>query len=116
MDDYKELLKEFGLTQEDMDRAAETLPTPLQEPGRPYYLAPSDIQGMGVYASRDVRGMIGKMKVGDEWYEVGRYVNHAKYPNAVAVKSENTLFCYGEVKEGEEITLDYRQVRRILEH
>ena len=116
VDDYKDLLAEFGLTQEDMDRAAETLPEALQERDADYYLAPSDIQGMGVYASVELTGLIGLLKVGPDWYELGRYVNHAKHPNMVAVRYGDILYGYGEVKEGEEITLDYRQARRILEH
>jgi hypothetical protein len=114
--DFADFLAEMGLTQEDMDRAEAGMPEPLAEVGAPYYLSESSTQGLGVFADRDIKGLVGKLKDGDDWYVAGRYINHSNTANTVPVRFEDTLFCYGEVKEGEEITLNYRQVRSILGH
>lgn len=113
--DFAAFLNEIGITQVQMDAAAAMMPSPIpRQPGEGYCVLPSPIQGMGCFATRDINGLIGKMRHGNEWYEAGMYINHSPTPNAYAVVQESMIAAYGAVSAGEEITLDYRQVRKCI--
>jgi hypothetical protein len=112
MDDFAMFLDEIGVSQEQMDAAASAMPAPLRrEDAANYCVRPSPIHGAGCFATADINGLIGRLRHKDDWYEAGRYINHSLTPNAKAVRHDEALFAYGSVSHGDEITLDYRQVR-----
>lgn len=112
MSDFAAFLDEVGLTQAQMDAAAAAMPKPIpREVGDGYRVFPSPIHGVGCFATRDIDGRIGAMRHGESWCEAGLYINHSAAPNAIAVMQGDTLVAYGKVAMGDEITLDYRQVR-----
>lgn len=113
-DDWNKFLEELGLTQETMDEAAKTLPTPIKEEDPSYFVSDSPIGGKGVFAKKDMNGFLGKLRSGNDWYVAGRYANHSPTPNAIPVRFGDELAMVGEVKKGEEITLNYRDVRKLL--
>lgn len=114
--DFLRFLGEMGLSQRQMDAAAARFPRPLpREPGEQYEIRRSPIHGNGCFATAAMDGLIGKLRTGDQWHEAGRYINHSASPNARAVMEKRVLVAYGVVPEGAEVTLDYRQVRDLLE-
>lgn len=116
MDDYLKFLEEVGLTEEDMEKTMATLPPPVPAAERErYYVAESEINGMGVFAKEDVEGLIGIMLDGQEWHEAGRYANHSTTPNAFPVKAGTALLMVGRASKDEELTVNYRDVRRVLQ-
>lgn len=113
--DWELFLEEMGLTQEQMDRAAASMPPPKKESNPKYFISTSEVNGSGVFAKQDMVGMLGLLRDGEEWYAAGRYANHSPSPNAIPIKFEDKIIMYGEVKKGEEITLNYRDMRRLIE-
>lgn len=112
MGSYAEFLKQVGLTQDQMDAAARAMPAPLpRSAGEPYCVAPSGIEGLGCFATHNVSGQIATLRRGLDWTEAGRYINHASGPNATAKLEGANLIAYGNAAAGDEITLDYAQVR-----
>ena len=116
MGDWELFLSEIGVTQELMDEVARTLPPPMKEPEPSYFVSDSEIAGLGIFAKRDMKGYIGKLWKADDWYVAGRYINHAASPNTIPVRFKDEIVMYGEVNKGEEITLNYRDIRRLIEH
>lgn len=110
--EYAEFLVLVGLTQAQMDAAALAMPEPIRRANdEPYLVAPSAIHGRGCFATRNITGRIGMLRIGDNWTEAGRYINHADEPNALAFMRGGNLMARGQVTAGQEITLDYAQVR-----
>lgn len=112
MNDFSAFLEEIGLTQAQMDAAAASMPRPLSRmDAEDYFVAPSEIQGFGCFALKDIDGLIGRLRTGDDWHEAGRFINHSPTPNATASMQGGNMVAHGKVARGDEITLDYRQVR-----
>ena len=114
--DWEAFLSEIGVTQEQMDEAARLMPAPKKEPEALYFLSKSDIAGTGVFAKQDINGYVGKLWKADDWYVAGRYINHTASPNTIPIRFKDEIIAYGEVKKGEEITLNYRDMRKLIEH
>lgn len=112
MGDYSSFLEEIGVSQWQMDEAAAAMPFPIRNTDDEHYcVQPSRIDGLGCFASADTCGLIGKMRTGERWHYLGRYANHSGTPNATARMQDGDLYAYGDIVAGDEITLDYRQVR-----
>lgn len=115
-EDYLLVLKEYGLTQEDVEKDMELGGDPVPFPYGSYCVAvyPSDIHGRGLFATADIQAgtAICKVVVNGQKTPAGRYTNHAKTPNAEIV--EDTLYATRDISgcfgggNGEEITIDYR--------
>lgn len=115
-DDFDAFLLEIGVTPEQMAAAKAGMPTPAKsEESEPFTMKTSPIEGVGCFATQDISGRIGKLWQGGEWYVAGRYINHSPDPNAVATMEGGAMFAYGNVTSGDEITLNYRQVRQLWE-
>lgn len=111
---FDDFLEECGLTRDDMDNAREFIPPPKEETGVAYEVRPSSIEGMGVFATKDIEGVVGKFKA-DEWYVLGRYANHSATPNTTCFLHNSDLVLKGKVAKDEEITVDYFQVRELCQ-
>lgn len=113
--DFDNFLSEIGLTQQAMDLAEAQMGKPLSRRAHePYEVKPSDIHGVGCFATKDTEGFIARVSIDSNWYEAGRYINHSHTPNAKVSRAGSFLFLKGSVKAGDEITLDYRQVRSCI--
>lgn len=112
MSDFHAFLAEIGLTQAQMDAAAASMPRPLSRmEDEDYFVSQSEIDGFGCFAAKDIDGLIGRLRTGDDWHEAGRFINHSPTPNATASMQGGNMVAHGKVARGDEITLDYRQVR-----
>ena len=115
MDDFSRFLDEIGVTTEQMEEAARSMPRPLSRmDAEEYFVSLSEIEGLGCFAASDIDGTIGRLRTGDDWHEAGRFINHSPAPNAQAVMEGSNMVAYGKVSRGDEITLDYRQVRSCI--
>jgi hypothetical protein len=121
--DYENFLAENNLTHNQM--AAGCLAAIVDETlMEKIYVGHSAIHGLGVFANRDfftgenigdvrARSASGECK----WTLAGRYTNHAAAPRAFVQKSGEKFLLRALVPIyiGEEITADYRQVKREME-
>ncbi len=85
---------------------------------------PSPIHGHGVFASSNIKEgeFIGPSRIGEMRTPLGRYTNHSRNPNGVMVEKDGNYYlvalrdirgkCGGD--NGEEITVDYRHVRKTI--
>lgn len=78
-----------------------------------FTIGSSDIEGKGVIATNPIVAgeTVGPARIGVYRTPLGRYTNHAKYPNAemVAHGEDIDLVMLKSAQIGEEITVDYRQ-------
>jgi hypothetical protein len=125
-DDYLEMLKEIGFTEELVREQTENLEDQIEMPYGNYSFMVSDsmIQGKGVFATKDFKEneIVGPARVNGLRTPLGRFTNHSKHPNAKMIADENgDIFlvmtksvngCKGGQK-GDEIVVDYRQVLQI---
>lgn len=124
--DFHDAIATFGLDAETVqsisENTADLIPFPFGE--YKIVVAPSPIAGNGMFASGNIAALeaIAPARLNGRRTPAGRYVNHAKEPNAIAVKAANDdvyLFATRDIAGstgsalGEEITLDYRQVLRL---
>ena len=114
--EYSAMCEEIDLSEEDAYWVARTESDLIEQVDKaPIEIKKSDIQGLGVFVTRDInRGeRIALARQSDNRTPVGRYTNHSNKPNAEAI-IENTkgfFFALKEIKKGSEITVDYRDVR-----
>ena len=111
---FAAFVQEEGLTDEMLAEAKAQLSPPLEEPSPQYEVRESPIEGLGVFATTDLSGVIGAFKT-DDWYVLGRYTNHSPTPNTKCFLLNDTLVLQGDVAKGEEITVDYFQVREMCQ-
>jgi len=119
-EDYKNVLKEFGLTEEvaraQSENEEDQIPFPYG--GYKTQVKDSDIEGKGVFASADIipGESIAPARLNSKRTPAGRYTNHSISPNAKMVMINNDIFLvatkdirgYKGGFIGEEITTDYR--------
>ena len=82
---------------------------------QPWKIAPSDIHGDGVIATKDIKkdcllGMVSEF-IPIERTELGRYLNHDNNGNCkVNGGDDDKYWCstIRDIKEGDELTVDYR--------
>lgn len=121
--DFHDAIALYGFDAETVASISENTSDLIPFPYGEYkvVVAPSPIAGRGMFASGDIAAMeaIAPARIGGKRTPAGRWVNHAKEPNAIAVKAANDdvyLFATRDIAGstgsglGEEITVDYRQV------
>lgn len=117
--DFRDFLSEIGVTQEQMDAAALTVPPPIEVDGdNRHRVLPSAIEGVGVFSGGDFKAgdHLCTLMTGGKWTVCGRYINHDPDPNIRASGDSIALvgIAIREINEGDEITLNYRQIRDAL--
>jgi len=123
INDFHEAIALYGFDAETIESVSENTTDLIPFPFGEYKvtIAPSSIAGKGMFASGNIAALeaIAPAKIDGKRTPAARYVNHAKEPNAIAVKAANDdvyLFAIRDIAGstgsalGEEITLDYRQV------
>ena len=119
-DDYQQVIKETGFTDEIVKEQTENPDDqiPIPEGSYKFLIGDSDIHGKGVFATALINKgeSIGPARIKDKRTPLGRFTNHAKTPNAkmivngsdiILVASRDIDGCKGGLN-GEEITTDYR--------
>ena len=123
LNDFHEAIALYGFDAETIESVSENTADLIPFPFGEYKvtIAPSPIAGKGMFASGNIAALeaIAPAKLDGKRTPAARYANHAKEPNAIAVKAANDdvyLFAIRDIAGstgsalGEEITLDYRQV------
>lgn len=126
--DFELMLQEHGLSADEVRRQSEDISDLIYMPSGSwrFKIDVSPIQGTGIFATMPiaVAEVIGPGRINGKRTPIGRYTNHSKNPNAkfvvypdgnielVAIK--NISGCRGGYN-GEEITVDYRQVLNLKE-
>jgi hypothetical protein len=122
-EDYLLMLSEYGLLEELVRTLSEytgdLIPLP---PGRhKFRIGASQIEGRGILATAAISAgeVVAPARIGSMRTAVGRYTNHSARPNGVMVRRPDNdidLVAVDQIIEGEEITVNYRQVfRTVLE-
>lgn len=91
-------------------------PTSCRRVAEVWHVAPSRIQGLGVFMRVPLRqgSMIGLAYWKDgsrwQWTPLGRFHNHSTQPNAININVNNRRYLYAarDLFPGDEITVDYR--------
>lgn len=108
-EDFVAFLAEEGLTLYDVEQAR------LAEK---FSLKPSAIEGLGAFANHDFADneIIDVMMFNGTFTTLGRYMNHSPFPNTrpVAVSNGSVFQASTLIRAGEELTVDYRNVRELL--
>lgn len=128
-EDYEKMLSESGFTEDQIRWESEFEKDLIDLPegfGTVITVRDSDIQGKGIFVSWpfEANAPIGPVRLSGKRTPLGRYLNHAKDPNAKFVELENGDIyliskrrisgCRGGDK-GEEVTIDYRNSIKLRE-
>lgn len=125
-EEYLEILKELGVTEEDVRQRSEVVEDMIDLPFGSYKIKVgySTIEGKGLKATADIVAgeYIAPARIGLKRTIAGRYTNHSSKPNAefketpsgdvFLVALKNIQGCKGG-QDGEEITIDYRQAFKL---
>lgn len=117
--DFRDFLSEIGVTQEQMDAAALTVPPPIEVEGdNRHRVLPSAIEGLGVFSGGHFKAgdHLCTLMTGGKWTVCGRYINHDPDPNIRAVVEAGVVVgrAMRHIEDGDEITLNYRQIKHAL--
>ena len=131
LSDYQEFLKENNFTQSQIDvivhDTSDLIDFPYGVSG--VQLSKSTIHGIGMFACQPYKEgeFICEASINNKRTPAGRYVNHAKNPNAMMVMNDHggiDLMCIKDIQGkkggllGDEITVDYRDsiaaIRKVM--
>jgi hypothetical protein len=120
-DDYQAMLADLGVTEILVREQSENESDQISFPQGSYKvkIGPSGIEGRGLIATSDIDAneIICPARIGGLRTPAGRYTNHAKTPNAMALPIGEDIYlvalrpisgCRGG-EDGEEITVNYRE-------
>jgi hypothetical protein len=116
--DFMLMVEESGFTQQQIRDQSEYEGDRIDIDLDGLKVAPSFVDGDGVFATLDFDAghTIAVARINEQRTQVGRYTNHSKRPNCRMIGHENGdiyLESIRRIKAGEEITVNYRQVRSI---
>lgn len=123
--DFDKMVEEIGVSKEEIERQSHDMSDAIDLPMANYKFQTgnSPIQGKGVFATTFIHAgeVIGPARLDGKRTILGRGINHSPNPNCVMVNSGTDLWITaiedikGQVGSqlGDELTLDYRQARRI---
>lgn len=125
-DDFQQFLEENKFTEawfnSVVENESDLTPMPMGWPCK-FQLSPSAICGRGIFASAELMEgeVIGPARLGQKRTPLGRFVNHAKQPNAQMVKRGDDIDLvalqkiegYAGGKLENEITVNYRKAIQV---
>lgn len=121
-DDYASALAELGVTPGQVRAESEQTEDmrPMPRGFGHLVVKPSSIEGVGLFTERPIAAgeYIGLARISNMRTPLGRYVNHARRPNAefrVLTNNDIVVVALEDLPAGTEITIDYREAmqRRI---
>jgi hypothetical protein len=121
--DYLAAIKELGFSHKEVvERSNETsdmIPFPPSS-GSPVYVGSSELDGNGLFAKYDLEEhlLICPARIDGKRTPAGRYTNHSCRPNAKFVGLDDGLIILqatSKIRAGTEITIDYREARRVAQ-
>ncbi|MCJ7807647.1 MAG: SET domain-containing protein-lysine N-methyltransferase [Dehalococcoidia bacterium] len=117
--DYNKAVNDAGFTDAQARYISESLAdqVPMPEGEILTHIAPSAIEGQGVFASTDIASgdRIAPGRIGTFRTPVGRYANHSSFPNTRYILAGDNIDMYAikNIRENEELTVNYRQANRV---
>lgn len=127
--DYVAFCQEYGFTEAELQRMTlyDQDQIPMPQGYDAVRLANSDLHGMGMFATRDVRAgeWLAPARFGLKRTPAGRYTNHARHPNCAFIQAgpdvpaaiaDIWLVATEGVQAGEELTVSYRQAGQVNGH
>ena len=112
--DYFNFVSEIGMTQEEITAQVENTDDMIFGTIDSVFVGDSNISGKGLlsYLTVNIGDVICQASIGDKKTLAGRYTNHAVFPNAEIVVTNDgaDLIAIRDIEEGEEITVNYRDV------
>ena len=120
LESFNTMVESLGYTVDEVREMSEITEDMIDMPYEsPIEVKDSDIEGKGVFATEDIKesSQIGIGRVMLNRTPLGRYTNHSFTPNAKAQTMNNSMYFIAtkNIKKGEEITADYRHIRKIAE-
>lgn len=125
IEDFNYFLECFQLDRATVQAISEDTTDLIKLPYGSYKfkIGESAIAGKGVFATANIANgeLIGASRIGNKRTSLGRYLNHAKEPNATMVRvgedilliaTKELLGCFGGL-DGEEITVNYADVLQV---
>lgn len=121
VDSYEDMIEELGFTVEQVRAISENENDLIKEPESVYTglteIRDSDIEGKGVFiTTHALQGStVGIARMGVMRTPIGRYANHSFEPNAEFFHdgSKVLIRTLRDVRSGEELTVDYREARKV---
>lgn len=114
MKTYQGICNEIGLTQEEIRKKSEQEDLVEQPECDAIEIRDSNIEGKGVFVTQDIREgeLFALARLLDKRTPVGRYTNHSDKPNSKGVTDGQLgmLIALEDIKKGQEITVDYREI------
>lgn len=118
-EDFARFLVEYGFTERQARESTEQTGDMVDMPeGFDFLeLARSPIEGVGMFSRVNASSgaILAPARVNDCRTPAGRYVNHAKRPNAMFNRIGAIIYLVAirRLSRGEEVTVDYRQALRV---
>lgn len=119
-EDYQRVLLEYNMNEKWARAISEnprTLTAALPEDADNIQIAPSVLEGMGVFANKDfeVGDRIGAVRLNTLRTPIGRFTNHSASPNCEFRISPKGLdaFAIRPINKGQEVTVCYRLARKV---
>lgn len=116
---YSEMIKSLGFTEEEVRAISENTDDIVDDNNIVVYVKESDIEGNGVFSVGAInpQDQIGVARLKDKRTALGRFTNHSFRPNARCEIKNNSIYFIATkaIKADEEITVDYRNVRKYSE-
>jgi len=117
---YSKMCDDIGMFEQDIRSASLIESDLIDQPHLdPVEIKNSDIEGMGVFATRNIYagGTIAVARIGDKRTSAGRYVNHSDNPNSAGTIDNGVGYFVAirDIGKGDEITADYREIRKQAE-
>lgn len=115
--DYLLVLDELGITEPEARFISEQTHDRIEDDEIDIKIAPSNRQGLGVFASKKFEpdDFVAVVRIGNKRQNSGRYMNHSANPNVkyVLVGDEVHAIAINEIKPEAEILVNYRDVKQI---
>lgn len=112
--DYFNFVHSLGMTQEEITAQVENKDDMIFNEIESVFVGDSKISGKGLISSFTFNSgdIICQARICDKRTLAGRYANHAVFPNAEIIVTDNgaDLVAIRDIEEGEELTVNYRDV------
>lgn len=115
--DYQQFLLEYNFTEEQIQPLIQNTEDRIDIQLNRLELQPSLIHGTGLFATEFIENnsVIGFARINNKRTQLGRYINHSPYYNAIFKNENNDLVVYAitNINIGDEILIDYRQASTV---
>jgi len=116
--DYSAFLSEVGMTDSEVRAASDQEGDRIDIDTDSIYLADSNIEGIGIFSSNNLRGgdVVMAAVVDGKRTQAGRYSNHSDTPNTRPeyIGDDAYMTAINDIEIGDELTTSYRDVYQLM--